>query len=108
MLCRRNRTFTLMISFTRRCRGQFCHYMPILQNVTLDRLSIIPSAGGFSFLIEALRVSTFALEHFASHRRAVLSRFLLLQGAFRRGSTFRLRQFLTCNGLALSSSSSVI
>jgi len=79
-----------MISFVRRCHGQFYRYMLILQNVTSDRLSTVSSAESFSFLIEALHVSTFDLEHFASHCRAVLSRFLLLQGAFRRGGTFGL------------------
>jgi len=77
-----------MISFVRRCHGQFCYYMLILQDVTLDRLSTVSSAESFSFLIETLHVSTFAPEHFASHCRVALSRFLLSQGAFRHGNTF--------------------
>jgi len=88
MLCRRNRTFTLMISFVR--RYQFCRYMLILKDVTLDSLLTVSSAESFSFLIEALRVSTFDLEHFASHCHVALSHFLLSQGAFHRESTFGL------------------
>jgi len=68
-----------MISFVRRYHGQFCRYMLILQDVSLDRLSTVSSAESFSFLIETLRVSTFDLEQFASHCCAVLSRFLLPQ-----------------------------
>jgi len=73
-----------MISLVRRCHGQFCQCMFLLQDVTLDRLSTVSSAERFSFLIETLRVSTFDLEHFASHYRAVLTHLLLLQGVFRR------------------------
>jgi len=68
--------------------------MLIPQDVTLDCLSTVSSAESLSFLIETLRVSTFDLEHFASHCRAVLPRFLLSQDAFRRGNTFELSTLL--------------
>jgi len=77
-----------MISFVRRCHEQSYHFMFILRDITLDRLSTVSSTESFSFLIETLRVSTFALEHLASHCRVVLSRFLLSQDAFRRGNIF--------------------
>ena len=66
-----------MISFVRCCHEQFCRYMLILQDVTLDRSSTISSVESFAFLLETLRVSAFDLEHFASYCRAVLPRFLL-------------------------------
>jgi len=61
-----------------------------LRTPALDRLSTVSSAENFSFLIETLRVSPFDFKHFASHCSAVLSYFLLSQGAFRRGNTFGL------------------